>query len=230
MGLFIAFEGPDGSGKSTQIKLLRNYLEEKVQIPSKNLIMTREPGGTDLSEKIRIIILSTDYSNIMTNECEALLYAAARAQHVNELIKPALLENKIVLCDRFVMSSYMYQGIGRKLGIKNIKLINDFATNNVTPDLTICILVNYETMMKRKQNMMKENKNVKLDRLENEPSEFHNKVYDAYIKLAKKDKNIILIDGNRSVSEIHREIRNIVLRKIVEIYKQENQKVLIKRR
>jgi dTMP kinase len=131
-GLFISIEGPDGSGKSTQIKLLRDYLQNK----GYDIALTREPGGTQISEKIRNIILDKENKS-MHSRTEALLYAASRAQHVEEIIKPALKENKIVICDRFVDSSLIYQGIGRGLGIENIYDLNLFAMQDVIPDLTL---------------------------------------------------------------------------------------------
>lgn len=132
-GQFITLEGPDGSGKSTIIKLLGEYLEEK----GIDFIMTREPGGTPIGEEIRDIILDNKNTN-MGPETEALLYAASRGgQHVHEKIIPALEKDKLVLCDRFVLSSLAYQGVGRQLGIKEVKMINDFALKGIYPDLIL---------------------------------------------------------------------------------------------
>ena len=131
-GYFISFEGIDGCGKTTQIKKTLTYLNNK----NKEAIKTREPGGTKIGEKIRSILLGNE-NNEMDYRTEALLYAASRAQHVNELIKPALLQKKIVVSDRFIHSSLIYQGIGRELGIEKIAEINEFALCGCMPDLSI---------------------------------------------------------------------------------------------
>lgn len=194
-GLLIALEGPDGSGKSTQIKMLCDYLENK----SHEVLLTREPGGTDISEKIRQIILDNSNSE-MCDMCEALLYASSRAQLAEEVLKPALERGCIVLSDRFVYSSIVYQGIGRGLGIDRIKYINDAALNGVKADLTIMINVSYEEGLRRKSNQRD------LDRLENSGNNFHKKVYKGYQYIATNMDNIIVIDGNRSLQEVHEDI------------------------
>lgn len=194
-GLLIALEGPDGSGKSTQIRMLCDYLENK----SHEVLLTREPGGTDISEKIRQIILDNSNSE-MCGMCEALLYASSRAQLAEEVLKPALERGCIVLSDRFVYSSIVYQGIGRGLGIDRIKYINDAALNGVKADLTIMINVSYEEGLRRKSNQRD------LDRLENSGNNFHKKVYEGYQYIATNMDNIIVIDGNRSLQEVHEDI------------------------
>jgi len=135
-GLFITIEGPDGAGKSTQIIFIKKFLEEK----GYEVLLTREPGGTVIGEKIRGLLLDKSHQE-MSDITEALLYAASRAQHVAELIIPALSEGKIVLCDRFVDSSIVYQGKGRGLGLESITNINDFATCGLKPNLTILLLL-----------------------------------------------------------------------------------------
>ncbi|WP_454052184.1 dTMP kinase [Clostridium sp. Marseille-Q7071] len=194
-GLLIALEGPDGGGKSTQIRMLCDYLETK----NHEVLLTREPGGTDISEKIRQIILDNSNSE-MCDMCEALLYASSRAQLAEEVLKPALERGCIVLSDRFVYSSIVYQGIGRGLGIDRIKYINDAALNGVKADLTIMINVSYEEGLKRKSNQRD------LDRLENSGNNFHKKVYEGYQYIATNMDNIIVIDGNRSLQEVHEDI------------------------
>ena len=194
-GLLIALEGPDGSGKSTQIRMLCDYLENK----SHEVLLTREPGGTDISEKIRQIILDNSNSE-MCDMCEALLYASSRAQLAEEVLKPALERGGIVLSDRFVYSSIVYQGIGRGLGIDRIKYINDAALNGVKADLTIMINVSYEEGLRRKLSQRD------LDRLENSGNNFHKKVYEGYQYIATNMDNIIVIDGNRSLQEVHEDI------------------------
>jgi dTMP kinase len=194
-GRLIALEGPDGSGKSTQIELLEKYLKES----GYEVVRTREPGGTEISEKIREIVLDNDNSK-MSYMCEALLYAASRAQLVSEVIKPALKAGKIVICDRFVYSSMVYQGIGRGLGIERIKSINEAALDGLEADLTFMITIPYEEGLKRKKMQRV------LDRLENGGNEFHKKVFEGYLDICKKYDKIEVIDGNRNVDEIHKDI------------------------
>lgn len=195
-GLFITIEGGDGSGKTTQIELLKNYLVQK----EKQIIVTREPGGTVISEEIRKIILNKDYLN-MDKATEVLLYAAARAQHVNELIIPKLKEGYIVICDRFVDSSIVYQGYGRDISIDIIKEINDFATNKLEPDLTIILDLHPNEGLKRKKSQKE------LDRLEMEKIDFHIKVSEGYRTLATANtKRILLLNANDSIENINNEI------------------------
>ena len=194
-GRLIALEGPDGSGKTTQIELLENYLKEL----GYEVVRTREPGGTEISEKIRDIILDNANFN-MSYMCEALLYAASRAQLVSEVIKPALRLGKMVICDRFVYSSMVYQGIGRSLGMERIKDINEAALDGLEADLIFMITIPYEEGLRRKK------KQGTLDRLENSGNEFHKKVFEGYLDICKKYDKIEVINGNRSVDEIHEDI------------------------
>ena len=154
MGLFITMEGPDGSGKSTQIDLLRDYLSGK----GYDIIVCREPGGTKISEAIRQVILNKDFTE-MGYMTEMLLYAAARAQLVEEVIRPALEEGKIVICDRFVESSAVYQGIARGMGIDLVYEVNRYAIGDTMPDLTIMIDIDAQIGISRK------NKHAELDRM-----------------------------------------------------------------
>jgi dTMP kinase len=198
-GRLIALEGPDGSGKTTQIELLEKYLKEL----GYEVVRTREPGGTEVSEKIREIILDNDNSN-MNYMCEALLYAASRAQLVSEVIKPALTAGKMVICDRFVYSSMVYQGIGRGLGVERVKSINEAALDGLEADLTFMITIPYEEGLKRKKMQRT------LDRLENGGNEFHKKVFEGYLDISKNCDKIEVIDGNRNVEEIHEDIINVI--------------------
>ncbi|MBV1819472.1 dTMP kinase [Anaerosalibacter bizertensis] len=203
-GIFITLEGPDGSGKSTIVKLLSKYLEEK----KIDFIFTREPGGTPIGEDIRDIILNN--KNIhMSPRTEALLYAASRSQHISEKIKPALEEGKVVICERFVLSSLAYQGVARGLGIEDVKSINDFAIEGVNPDLTLFFDVDPIYALNRKTNK-KEG-----DRLEKEGLNFHKEVYDGYKELISMyPENIKVIDASKSVKEtfeqVRKEIENIL--------------------
>lgn len=206
-GLFIALEGPDGSGKSTITKLLGDYLREKCI----DFIMTREPGGTLISEKIRDIILDNNNTN-MSGETEALLYAASRGQHIYEKIIPSLEKGELVLCDRFVLSSLAYQGKGRGLGIKQVKAINDFAIKGIYPDLILFFHVDPELTLKRKT------KELGGDRLEQEGKDFHKKVYEGYMEVLEMyPENIKIIDATKSVEEVLKqsikEIENLLEKK-----------------
>lgn len=200
MGIFITMEGPDGAGKSTQIDLLRGYLLER----GYDIIVCREPGGTVISEAIREVILNKDYKN-MGQMTELLLYAAARAQLVEEVIQPALEEGKVVICDRFIESSAVYQGIARGMGIDLVYEINQFAVGSTMPDITILLDIDAETGIGRKKQQ------AELDRMESEKLEFHKKVVEGYRLLAERDKNrMVKIDGRNSIEEIHRQIKGAV--------------------
>ncbi len=191
-GKFITLEGPDGSGKSTMLKLIEEYLKDN----KIDYITSREPGGTKIGEDIRKIILDVNNKN-MSNETEALLYAASRAQHVSEKILPAIEEGKLVLCDRFLLSSLAYQGVGRDLGIDEVKLINDFGTKGLVPDLILFFHVDPEVTLMRKT------KNLGGDRLEQEGVNFHNKVYNGYMELLDKyPENIEVIDATKPIDEV----------------------------
>ena len=196
MGCFITMEGPDGSGKTTQIQLLRDYLSGK----GYDIIVCREPGGTKISEAIRQVILNKDFTE-MGNMTEMLLYAAARAQLVEEVIRPALENDKIVICDRFVESSAVYQGIARGMGIELVYEINQYAIGDTMPDLTIMIDIDAGTGISRKK------KQAELDRMERETMEFHQRVVEGYRKIAVQyPERILKIDGSGSIEDIHGQI------------------------
>lgn len=189
------------------IKGLRKYFKSE----GIEFISTREPGGTPIGEKIRSIILDNKNTN-MGGETEALLYAAARAQHIHETIKPALLEGKLVLCDRFILSSLAYQGVGRELGIDKVNMINDFGIKGIYPDLILFLHINSEDTLERKTA------NKGGDRLEKEGIEFHKKVYKGYMELLEiYPRNIKIIDATKSIQEVLEdsilEIENILNRK-----------------
>ena len=185
-GKFITFEGCEGVGKSRQIKLLEEYLAAN----GIKYYLTREPGGTAISEQIRAIIL--DGKNLaMTNECEALLYAAARVQLIKEEIEPRLNRGELVFCDRYVDSSLAYQGKARGLGYDFIKDINAYACENFMPDLTIFLNLSPEEAFKRKGGADS------ADRVEISGMDFHNKVYEGYLELAKENpKRFAVIDAS----------------------------------
>lgn len=192
--MFITFEGPDGSGKSTVIK----KVYEKLINDGYPIVLTREPGGTPIAEKIRNVILDND-NTALDARTEALLYAASRRQHLVEKIWPALREGKIVLCDRFLDSSLAYQGGGRHLGIENVLNVNLFATENTYPDLTLFFSISPEEGLKR----VSADKKRVADRLDNENENFHHDVYNAFLKVVNDNKNrIVVIDATKSVDEV----------------------------
>lgn len=202
--MFITFEGPDGSGKSTIIQKVYDYLIEN----NYDVIKTREPGGSPIAEKIRNLIHDTE--NIkMGYRTEALLYAASRAQHVEETILPALNENKIVLCDRFLISSLAYQGVGRGLGIENVRNINEFAINGVFPDFVLFFDVDPITTLKRKSSLDT------ADRLEKEGNNFHERVYNGYKEILNSEKNIEIIDATQSVEDVFSQCIEVLKRRNV---------------
>lgn len=201
-GLFITMEGTDGAGKTTQIELLSNYLKER----GFEVITTREPGGNPISEKIRNIIIDKDNYE-MTDMTEALLYAASRAQLVEQIILPALKDGKIVICDRFVDSSLVYQGIARNIGVKTIYSINKNATFGLIPDITFLLRLSPEEGIRRKK------KQDELDRIESEKDYFHRMVYKGYKQIAQKNKNRInIIDASKDINSIHDDIKEFVNR------------------
>ncbi len=205
-GAFITLEGGDGSGKSTQLKKLADYLVQN----GYDCVFTREPGGTDISEQIRKIIL--DGNNVaMTDKTEALLYAAARNQLVNEKIIPSVNDGIIVVCDRFIDSSVAYQGYGRLLGREYVEAINAAATNAILPDVTLFFDIEPSKAFERKGGEDKD------DRLEQSGREFHERVYRGYKELAKAyPDRIVEIDAAKSVEEIFDRVLEVLReRKII---------------
>lgn len=199
-GKFIVFEGPDGAGKTTIIKKVKEILEKQ----DLSISYYREPGGTDISEKIRSIIIDND-NYLMDPKTEALLFASSRAQLVAEKIIPDLKEGKIVICDRFVMSSLLYQGLGRNLGIDNIKNINDFATGGIKPDLTLFFNIDYKTALERKRA------NFSPDRLENEDFSFHKTIFDGYLEMVDLYKDeIVKVDARKSIEDLTSDVMDII--------------------
>ncbi len=195
-GKFITFEGCDGCGKSTQLKMLSDYLTEQ-NIPH---IFTREPGGGQISEQIRAILLSGKNME-MTDECEALLYAAARVQHLHDRVEPALAEGKLVICDRYVDSSLAYQAFARGLGVDFVEKINAYALESYLPDLTVFIDLTPEAAFRRKKGA-DEN-----DRMELAGMKFHQRVYAGYSLLAKENPDrIASVNGEQAPDEIFREV------------------------
>lgn len=189
-GFFITFEGPDGAGKSTIIGMVANEL--------KDALLTREPGGIDIAEQIRRVILDKE-NTAMDPRTEALLYAAARRQHLIEKVKPALEAGKVVLCDRFVDSSLAYQGYARGLGMDEVFTINQFAIEQMMPDLTIYFDIEPELGMKR----INKNKGREVNRLDLENLDFHDKVREGYHLLIERfPERIVTIDASGTIDEV----------------------------
>lgn len=208
-GLFISVEGGDGSGKSTQLENIKRYFEEK----NIEYVFTREPGGTSIGEEIRDILLDPKNEE-MADITEAMLYAASRAQHVAEVIAPALAEGKTVICDRFVDSSIAYQGIGRGLG-EAVKVINDYAIGKYLPDVTFFLDISPEDAMSRIADRGH-------DRLEKEATDFHQRVYEGYKKLIEEDNKSGLmrmfgIDANKEPEKVWQDIKAVLDNKLQEI-------------
>lgn len=197
MGIFITFEGIDGCGKSTQIVLLQKNLEEH----GYPIVLTREPGGTEISEKIRSLILGVENTS-MSTKCELLLYLAARAQHVDETIIPELLKDKIVLSDRYEEATYAYQGSGRGVNLDMLMSLNNFATSNVTPDLTFIIDISIEESEAR----WKKSGKIR-DRLEMNNRSFFKRVRKGYQdRAAMHPERIALLDGRYNIAELEKQI------------------------
>lgn len=223
MSLFITFEGIEGCGKTTQIGLLTAYFEKS----HRSFLLTREPGGTEAGEKIREILLSSKKIRLEPM-AELLLYAAARIQHYNEVIGPALKDGKIVLCDRFADATLAYQGFGRGLDIAWIEEIHRRAINNLKPDITFLLDLPVEEGLRRAWIRIKNNKGSRAqdikpnyyqlefpfhlihagqDRFEKEALDFHQKVRNGYLTLARKEpKRFIVLDGMKEEGALHREI------------------------
>lgn len=195
--MFITFEGIDFCGKSTQIDLLENYLRDK----NIEVKVIREPGGTDISEKIRSILLDNKNSG-MTVETEFLLFSSSRAQLVREKIQPYLKNNIYVISDRFHDSSTAYQGYGREIPVEIIENINKLAIGDAIPDITFFIDIPVEIAEAR----MFAKKSDQLDRMENSSKDFYNRVREGYHKIAQKEKRFKIIDGTENVGEIHKSV------------------------
>ena len=196
-GLFITFEGGDGCGKTTQIKLLDEYLRGK----GYKTLLTREPGAKGLGEKIREILLN--YDGEVSPRCESFLFLADRAQNVDCIIRPALAEGTIVICDRHTDSSVAYQGYGRGLDIDRIKKLNALATDGLVPDLTIVLDVDVETSQARVGSVK--------DRMESAGVEFFERVRNGYLEIAKQEsERVKVVDSKQSIEDIHKQILELI--------------------
>lgn len=211
MGFFITFEGIEGCGKTTQFNMLNGYLKQK----RRKSISLREPGGTDLGERVRAILLNSGDEEI-TPLAELFLYEACRAQLVENIIKPALKKGNIVVCDRFFDSTVAYQGFGRGLDKKLVANINSYAAGKIRPDLTFLIDCPVEVGLERAWSRIKKGKAAKKeDRFEKEAVDFHKKVRNGFLALAKKEpRRIKVINGDDEIPAIHKRICDIMEREI----------------
>ncbi|CCF83340.1 dTMP kinase [Nitrolancea hollandica] len=205
MSLFIALEGPEGGGKSTQARRLHAALDAQ----GYDAILTREPGGTTIGEAIRAIVLA-DHARGMTAETEALLYMAARAQHVADVIAPALAGGKIVICDRYIDSTLAYQGAGRGLDITSLRWLQAFAGRGIRPDLVILLDVPVEVGLARKANSGEA-----LNRLDTDEHRFHERVRTWFLEAAgAAPDRWFVIDATAPPAAVEQAVRNAVLRRL----------------
>ncbi|MGG3573676.1 dTMP kinase [Bacillus gobiensis] len=205
-GVFITFEGPEGAGKTTILQKVKERLEKD----GHSVIATREPGGIDIAEQIRQVILKEE-NTAMDAKTEALLYAAARRQHLVEKVLPELKSGKIVLCDRFIDSSLAYQGFARGLGIDEVYSINQFAIGDAMPDLTIYFDIDPEEGLKRIEESSHREKN----RLDLETIEFHKRVQQGYQEVIKRFTNRIeTVSAERSIEDVCHDVYSIIQKKI----------------
>ncbi|MBN8710629.1 MAG: dTMP kinase [Verrucomicrobia bacterium 61-8] len=204
-GFFISFEGSEGCGKSTQIGLLMNALQEAGQPP----LLVREPGGTPLGEQIRHLLKHAPEGKDMTPEAELLLFAASRAQLAREVIQPALAEGRIVISDRFLDSTTVYQGVARRIPGESVDLINQFAAGSRLPDVTFLLDMDPVAAMERARR-----RNEVIDRLEQEPLEFFHAVRNGYLALAERHPDrICVIDASQAPSSVSTSIRQELQRR-----------------
>lgn len=210
-GKFISFEGPDGAGKTSVLKAIGQELSVKY---GDDLVLTREPGGNKISESIRNIILDSDNTE-MDARTEALLYAAARRQHLKETVIPALDSGKIVISDRYVDSSIAYQGAGRSIGEDEVWQMNQFAIDGLEPDLTVYLDIESEEGLRR----IKTYRTDEINRLDVEALEFHQRVRSSYLKLAKENSDRIkLVDASQPLEQVLIAVKATMLQKYPNLF------------
>ncbi|MEK7433268.1 MAG: dTMP kinase [Cyanobacteriota bacterium] len=202
--MFITFEGVEGAGKTTQIGLLKDFFEKI----GKKVIVTRQPGGTELGKKIRELILDPEQEDKPSKMCELMLYLADRAHHTETVIEKNLKENTVVLSDRYADSTIAYQGYARNGNIEQLEFLNNIATKGIKPDITIVLDIDPNISMERIQER-------KLDRIESEKIDFHNKVREGFLEIAKKEpERVIIINANESLEQIKEQIESIIVNKM----------------
>ncbi|HOP40805.1 MAG TPA: dTMP kinase [Geobacteraceae bacterium] len=211
MAYFITFEGIEGCGKSTQVDILSRELRAEID---RQVVATREPGGCPIADKIRAILLDAD-NRALVPLAELLLYAAARAQHVEEVIRPALAEDKIVICDRFTDATAAYQGFGRSLDLDLIGALRRLATGGLTPDLTVLLDCPEEVGLARAMARINATLGAREERFEQESLRFHRAVREGYLSLAAAEPDrFVVIDGRLGIAEAAAAIRDAVLSRI----------------
>lgn len=205
MGLFITFEGTEGSGKTTQIKKAGEYLRSK----GTSCVLTEEPGGTELGHTLRKILLNKSSLNIV-GKAELFLFAAARAQHVEEVIRPALNGGTIVLCDRFADATIAYQGYGRGLSVEDVRWINNYSSWNIKPDVTLFFDLPVEIGLNRAMGRIAERTNVPAeDRFEGEDLQFHRRVWEGYYTLIREEpERFRVVNAARDKEQVFRDVCN----------------------
>ncbi len=214
-GLFITLEGPDGAGKTTQVRRLTDWLVEQ-RIP---FIVTREPGGTAISDAVRSVLLDPTNKE-MGSQTEILLYAASRAQHIHEKILPALERGWVVLCDRFVDASVAYQGYGLEMPIESIESINAFATGGLIPDRTYLIDLPSDIGRERLEARSGRLESQDLDRIEQKQLSYHERVRDGFRRIYKENpKRILLVDGTQTEDQVY----NVIKEDLTRVLRQANQ-------
>jgi len=202
-GRFITFEGPEGAGKSSHVAMLSSHLAER----DIEVVLVREPGGTSVGEAVRDVLQHKAECHDMVSEAELLLFEASRAQLVRRVILPALNEGKWVISDRFMDSTTVYQGYGRGIDIEKIKILNNFATGGLEPDLTILLDIDLDESISR----LKKRGNTGNDRIENEARDFHERVRNGYLDLAEKNpQRIVVVDASGDLNEVDRKIIEII--------------------
>jgi dTMP kinase len=202
--MFITFEGPDGSGKSSQMTELADFLRER----KFDLLATREPGGTSIGDQIRVILLTMDNQD-MHPRTETLLFQASRAQLVEECIRPHLAKGGVVLCDRYADSTIAYQGYGYKVDVAQVRAIVDFATGCLTPDLTLLLDINVDEGLRRRAG------EGSINRLDAYELAFHQRVRDGYLQMAIAEPDRwVVVDASRSFEQVQTDIRKIVMKRL----------------
>jgi len=208
-GQFITIEGVEGAGKSTALQFIKNHLSHY------DLVLTREPGGTKLAEEIRQVLLHTNTEEPMQAETELLLMFAARAQHISQCIKPALTKGQWVISDRYIDASYAYQGYGRGMDLNLIQQLDQIIVGDFYPNLTLLMDIDVDLGM-----MRTEMRNQKKDRIEQEKSDFFNRIRQGYLNRAKEDpKRIKIVDAHQSIDNVCEQIRCILIEFTSEIQK-----------
>ena len=198
-GIFITFEGIEGSGKSTQLSMLNKWLTNH----DYDVVATREPGGTKIGEKIRELLRSGSKGDVFSPRTELMLFEASRAQHMEEIVLPALNNGKIVLCDRFFDSTTVYQGVARAIDTDIVHILNDFSSFEKKPDLTIILDIDVDESMNR---LIK--REISKDRIEQEDRKFFENVRNGYLSLAQNNERFFVIDGTGDANSVQQKIRD----------------------